>query len=139
MSDIQPNYTGPPIGSWTTLRCRDAMAQITWLEAIGFTALVIDRSAENGEKVSHAELTWPSGGGVMLGTHEEGGLWTQSPGASGCYLVTREVDAVHAAAVAAGGSSISEPADQSYGARMANVRDPEGNLWSFGDYRPPGT
>ncbi len=26
--------------------------------------------------------------------------------------------------------------DEEYGGRNATVRDPEGNLWSFGSYRP---
>jgi uncharacterized glyoxalase superfamily protein PhnB len=29
-----------------------------------------------------------------------------------------------------------EPTDTSYGSRDFTVRDPEGNLWAFGTYRP---
>jgi uncharacterized glyoxalase superfamily protein PhnB len=29
-----------------------------------------------------------------------------------------------------------EPTDQEYGSRDFTVRDPEGNLWSFGTYAP---
>jgi uncharacterized glyoxalase superfamily protein PhnB len=28
------------------------------------------------------------------------------------------------------------PRDEDYGGRSATVADPEGNLWSFGSYRP---
>jgi uncharacterized glyoxalase superfamily protein PhnB len=31
-----------------------------------------------------------------------------------------------------------ELADQHYGSRDYSCRDPEGNLWSFGTYRPEG-
>jgi len=30
---------------------------------------------------------------------------------------------------------VSEPHDTDYGARECALRDPEGNLWSFGTYR----
>jgi PhnB protein len=47
----------------------------------------------------------------------------------GFYLYTDDVDAVYHRAVAAGAISISPPADQAYGDRMAVVQDPFGNLW----------
>jgi PhnB protein len=47
----------------------------------------------------------------------------------GFYLYTDDVDAVYHHAVAAGAISISPPADQAYGGRMAVVQDPFGNIW----------
>lgn len=128
-----------PTGIWMTLRCRDVAAQIRWLEAVGFTLIMSDAGTEDPSAIGHAELSWPGGGGVMLGPDSGGGQWPQPAGGAGCYLITSEVDAAFDAAVAAGASVLAAPAQQSYGARMANVRDPEGNLWSFGDYRPPVT
>ena len=45
------------------------------------------------------------------------------------YLYTDDVDAVYHRALSAGAVSVVPPADQSYGDRMAAVRDPFGNVW----------
>jgi uncharacterized glyoxalase superfamily protein PhnB len=45
------------------------------------------------------------------------------------YLYVPNVDALYRRALDAGGTSISEPADQPYGDRNAAVRDPFGNEW----------
>jgi PhnB protein len=39
------------------------------------------------------------------------------------------VDATYKRAIAAGGTSIMEPADQFYGDRNAGVKDSAGNIW----------
>lgn len=43
----------------------------------------------------------------------------------------KEVDDVYAAAVAAGATPISPPADREYGPRASYVADPEGNRWEI--------
>ena len=45
------------------------------------------------------------------------------------YLYVPNVDAVHRQAIAAGATSIQEPADQPYGDRNAGVKDVFGNTW----------
>ncbi len=45
------------------------------------------------------------------------------------YLSMPDVDARYAKALQAGASSIQAPADQPYGARVAGVTDPFGNVW----------
>ena len=45
------------------------------------------------------------------------------------YMYVENADAVYKAALAAGGTSLSEPADQPYGDRNGGVRDPFGNEW----------
>jgi uncharacterized glyoxalase superfamily protein PhnB len=46
------------------------------------------------------------------------------------------VDALHERAKAAGAEVVMEPMDTDYGSRDFAIRDPEGNLWNFGTYRP---
>ena len=52
------------------------------------------------------------------------------------YVVLDEVDPLYERAKAAGAEIVLEPTDQDYGSRDFTVRDPEGNLWIFGTYRP---
>jgi len=47
----------------------------------------------------------------------------------GFYMYTDDVDAVYHRAVAAGAVSLSPPADQAYGDRIAVLQDPSGNTW----------
>ena len=52
------------------------------------------------------------------------------------YITIEDPDAHHAAARAAGATVVRELEDMDYGSREYSVRDPEGNLWSFGTYDP---
>ena len=118
---------------WPTLRARDARALIRFLvEAFGFEETVV---YADGEVVHHAQLSWPEGGGIMLGSVREGQASATDPGAFGAYVVTGEPDALHAQARAAGAEITSEPHDTDYGSRDFSAHDPEGNRWSFGTYR----
>ncbi len=50
------------------------------------------------------------------------------------YLYVTDTDATYKQAMAAGGISIMEPADQFYGDRNAGVQDPVGNAWWIGTH-----
>jgi uncharacterized glyoxalase superfamily protein PhnB len=52
------------------------------------------------------------------------------------YVYVDDVDAHCERARAAGAEILREPEDQDYGARDYTARDPEGHIWSFGNYRP---
>ncbi|MEV6925260.1 VOC family protein [Dactylosporangium sp. NPDC051485] len=124
---------------WPTLRARDARALIGFLvEAFGFEETAV---YGEGSVVEHAQLTWPGAdgawsGGIMLGSdRDDGGPWRLTPGTCGCYVVCADPDALYARAVAAGAVVVQELNDAGYGSREFAVRDPEGNLWSFGTYR----
>jgi uncharacterized glyoxalase superfamily protein PhnB len=84
-------------------------------------------------------MDWPPGGGVMFGSADpHDASRVESAGRAQCYCVTEtdeDVDRIHAQAVAAGATSVRPPEDQDYGGRGCTLRDPEGNLWSFGSYR----
>jgi uncharacterized glyoxalase superfamily protein PhnB len=130
----------PPPQVWPTIRARDARALIRFLvDAFGFEETVAwgDQPDGSGDVVVHAQLTWPEGGGVMLGSARDDpdARWPVQPGTTGCYVVTADPDAVHDRAVAAG-AEITDPLHETdYGSREFAARDPEGNRWSFGTYR----
>ena len=125
--------TTPEPQVWPTLRARDARALIRFLvEAFGFEETVV---YADGDVVHHAQLSWPEGGGIMLGSVRPGQASATDPGAFGAYVVTGQPDALHARAKAAGAEITAEPHDTDYGSRDFSARDPEGNRWSFGTYR----
>jgi uncharacterized glyoxalase superfamily protein PhnB len=128
--------TTPQPQVWPTLRARDARALIRFLvEAFGFEETVV---YADGDMVHHAQLSWPEGGGIMLGSVREDSQAQASatdPGVFGAYVVTDQPDALHARARAAGAEITAEPHDTDYGSRDFAARDPEGNRWSFGTYR----
>jgi uncharacterized glyoxalase superfamily protein PhnB len=121
---------------WPSLRARDARALIRFLvDAFCFEETVV---YGEGNQVDHAQLSWPPGGGIMLGSAREGDpsqVGATHPGAFGAYVVTDEPDALFARAAAAGATVVRELHETDYGSRDFAVRDPEGNLWSFGTYR----
>jgi uncharacterized glyoxalase superfamily protein PhnB len=121
-----------------SLQFSDAERAMEFLRAVGFVEAVVHR--DDAGAVLHAQYDWRDTGGVMFGSlaadREETG-WVRSTGHGQCYCVVESdarVDEVHAAALAAGGTSIRPPEDPPYGGRTCAVRDPEGNQWSFGSY-----
>jgi uncharacterized glyoxalase superfamily protein PhnB len=119
---------------WPTLRYADARAAIRFLvEAFGFKETAV--YADDKGVVAHAELRWPGGGGIMLGSARPDSVIADQPvGVGSVYIVTEEPDALFARASAAGASVVMGPTDQDYGSRDFTVRDPEGVYWSFGTY-----
>ena len=120
---------------WPTFRARDARGLIKFLvDAFGFEETVV---YGQGDRVDHAQLSWPEGGGIMLGSAREpaGEVIPSAPGTFGAYVVTADPDELHDRAKAAGAEIITAPHDTDYGSRDFAARDPEGNRWSFGSYR----
>jgi uncharacterized glyoxalase superfamily protein PhnB len=124
---------------WPALRYRDARAAIAFLiEAFGFEE-VVSYAGATEDVVVHAELRWPRGGGVMLGTaREDSTIASLPPGTGAIYLVTDDPDGACERARAAGAEIVSELQDTDYGSRDFTARDPEGVLWSFGTYAGSG-
>lgn len=125
---------------WPTLQAHDARALVAFLtDVVGFVPTAV--MAGDGRDVAHAQLDWPHGGGIMLGSHSPEREWSREPGTCGTYVVVPEdeIDALHARlqerAPAAGGRVVVPLRDTDYGSRELVLRDPEGNLWSFGTYR----
>jgi uncharacterized glyoxalase superfamily protein PhnB len=120
---------------WPALRYDDAPGALRFLvDVLGFRqALVVPDDAGD---ITHAELRWPEGGGVMLGStkHCEG-PHALRPGATSVYVVSDQVDEVYARAEAASAEIVSELEDTDYGSHTFTVRDAGGNLWTVGTYR----
>jgi uncharacterized glyoxalase superfamily protein PhnB len=57
-------------------------------------------------------------------------------GDHGIYVAVEDADAHYEQAKAAGAEIVREIGDTDYGSREYTARDPEGNVWSFGTYRP---
>ncbi|MER5863290.1 VOC family protein [Kitasatospora sp. NPDC002040] len=124
---------------WPSLHARDARALIRFLvDAFGFEEVVV-----HGQDafVAHAELAWPEGGGVMLGSLRPPAAGAAGPefratvpGTFSAYVVTADPDAVHDRAVAGGAVITTGLSETDYGSRTFAARDPEGNHWFFGTY-----
>ena len=94
-----------------------------------FGAEELMRLAGPDGSVRHAEVRIDDSI-VMLGERPRG----DQPVVCSVHVYVLDVDGAYRAALAAGGSSVSEPRDQPYGDRSGGVRDPEGNLWWIGTY-----
>ena len=121
---------------------KDAPAMIEWLcRVFGFTRhTVID--GDNG-LIAHAELTLGSDAIVMLGSIQNDTFGLRVPreiGAmtSGIYAAVEDTTAHYEHARAAGAEIVQELTYNGFGLRYTAL-DPEGQLWGFGDYRPPGS
>ena len=124
------------------LRYEDAPAAIDFLcNAFGFKRHAV---FADGDIVHHAQLVREgcmvmlasmmpspfSDAAPMVSVRKAGGN-TQAP-----YITLDDVDAHAAQAKAAGADIFLEPKDQDFGGRTYSCRDPEGNVWSFGNYDP---
>ena len=92
-----------PSFAWKLLT--DAHAAIRFLaDAFGFERVAV---YETGRQVDHAELRWPLGGGVMLGSasREDSSIAGLPPGTGSVYVVTDDVDAQFKHACAAGATA----------------------------------
>jgi len=119
---------------WPVLRYADAPAAIRFLtDAFGFIEVLVVPGGAEGF-ISHAELGWPPGGGVMLGSRNERAPTHLASGGASIHAATDEPDALFDRAVAAGADVVQGLLDERHG-RGFTVRDPEGNLWTFGTYR----
>ena len=129
------------------LRYRDAHAAIDFLcRAFGLTKKAVYEGADGS--VAHAELVLESATGrgmIMLGTSNnstEYGKQMSLVDENGCkptstlYLVVPDAEAVYATAQEAGATILSPLTAMEYGGKAFNCKDPEGNLWTVGEYDP---
>jgi PhnB protein len=100
----------------------DAAKLIEFLKQ-AFDAQLLFKMDGPGGRIMHAEMT--IGDSRIMLAQPEPGKETHAM----IHLYLPEVDAVYARAIAAGATSVREPADQFYGDRSAGVRDQFGNQW----------
>ena len=126
-----------------SLRYKDAHAAIVWLEkAFGFVRHAVYDGPDG--TVAHAQLTYGTGM-VMLGSSTNasphGHLYATPAEIGGrvtspLYLIAEDCEAVYASAKAAGAEVVMELKTMEYGGQAFAVLDPEGYLWSVGQYDP---
>ena len=118
---------------YPSMRFRDAPAAIDFLErAFGFAARVVHPN-EDGT-IAHAELTY--GPSILMLGSDRDDVYGRRAGQGWIYVAVEDPDAHCEQARAAGAEVITEPHDTDYGSRDYAARDPEGNVWNFGTYRP---
>jgi uncharacterized glyoxalase superfamily protein PhnB len=129
-----PRPAGVP---WLTpyLTVRDARAAIAFFEtAFGFA---VRDSMEDDGAVMHVEMTYHDQLIVMFAPEGAFGSTARTPKSSSAiapqsfYLYVDNVDAVYARALDAGAKSLSEPQDQFWGDRFAQVEDLDGYRWAL--------
>ena len=130
---------------WPCFAYTDARGAIRFLvDTLGFGGTEV---YGEGERVDHAALLWPYGGGVMLGSTGRGSPLDQHADAGTAYLVLPDddsVDALYGRVLAS--AQADDPAvratvtvelrDEDYGSHGFTCRDPHGVYWSLGTYRP---
>lgn len=139
MSEVNATAHGP--GSvphvWPIVAYRDARAALSFLgEAFGLEVRTVSARDDDPEIIEHAEMAWPTGGGIMLGTagKDDTPFGRRPAGHGAVYVVCDDVDALFARATSRGAEVVRGVAEEDYGSRGFTVRDLEGNLWSFGTY-----
>ena len=123
---------------WPTLHYADAPAAIRWLcDTFGFIEVLVVDGQDPGV-VEHSQLAWPEGGGVMAGNGRTGRQRVLPAGhRSGLHAMWSPTGRTSCSSgpTAAGAEVVRGLFDEDYGSRGFSVRDPEGNIWSFGTYR----
>ncbi len=117
------------------LRYEDAHAAIDFLEA-AFGGRRLQVHEDDDGAIVHAELRLAGEVVLISSTGAGNPVFDQGAGRSVVYVALDDVDALHERALDAGADILMAPTDQDYGSRDFAARDPEGNIWSFGTYRP---
>lgn len=129
-----PRPAGVP---WLTpyMTVRDARSSTAFFEA-AFGFAVRDSVHDDGA-VMHVEMTYQDQLIVMFAPEGAFGSTAKTPKSAetvapqSFYLYVDDVDAVYTRALAAGAKSLSEPQDQFWGDRFAQIEDLDGYRWAL--------
>lgn len=94
-----------------------------------FGAKETRRHEDDKGRIAHAEMRIGDSVIMMGGATEQ---WPAAPAAM--YVYVEDTDAAYQRGLAAGATSLQEPADQFYGDRSAGIRDRFGNQWFIGTH-----
>jgi uncharacterized glyoxalase superfamily protein PhnB len=123
-------------GAFPIVPFREPRAAIAWLErAFGAVATAV-HPPEPDQPLVHAEVLVGTGIVMLSDTGRAEESPFALPGPVVVYVVVDDPDALHARAVAAGAEIVRGLTDQDYGSREFAALDCDGNIWSFGTYRP---
>lgn len=128
------------LGAMTTpqlfhcLRYTDADRGIAFLEALGFTTVLVVRDRDDASRVTHAQLNWRDNGGVMLGSTRDDDPH-YGPGICNVVVASDDhVDSLVAIALQHGASVVTEPHEAPHGGRNACIADFDGHWWNLDSY-----
>jgi uncharacterized glyoxalase superfamily protein PhnB len=117
----------------------DARAALEWLtKAFGFESTAVHETPDG--RVAHAEMR-VGDGMVMLGQAFENDWGMRTPRElggvnQGVYVIVDDIEGHYERARAADAEIVRPLANTDYGSREFMARDPEGNIWSVGTYKP---
>ena len=126
-----------------SLRYQDAHAAMAWLEkAFGFERHAVYDGPDG--IVGHAELRFGNGMVMLASASNESPLkhlYATPAEISGrvtspLYLIVDDCEPAYARMLAAKAEVVMEMKPMEYGGKAFTVRDPEGYLWSVGEYSP---
>jgi PhnB protein len=123
-------------GIWAGVFYDDARAAIRFLvDTFGFEEQLVVVGPDD-RTVVHSQLRWPEGGVVQVGSYDPGNQFSHAPGDQSLYVVTADPQWVWQRSQAAGLEVVRAPESPDYDPEGMGftVRDPEGNIWSFGNY-----
>jgi PhnB protein len=114
--------------------CENTLETIAFLSKV-FSATERLVMKDDKGRIAHAEVA--IGNCVLMMADEHPEIEANAPAHYGgspvsLMIYVDDCDTTYAAALAAGATSVREPADQPYGDRMAGVRDPFGYKWWIG-------
>jgi uncharacterized glyoxalase superfamily protein PhnB len=124
---------------YPAIRYADPNAALEWLsKAFGFEEVVVHRDDDG--TVGHAVLSLGAGKIMLGGARDAGWLGGVAPeplaSPISLYVAVEDPAAHHDRAAAAGATIVRALEHMEYDSDEYSARDLEGNLWSFGTYRP---
>lgn len=134
-----PDQTLPGVIPHLTIGGNRAAEAIAFYKAaFGAKQPMQQHMAEDGKRVMHAHLAI-NGGAVMLNdAFPEYGGEDGTPGAVTLHLQVDDADAWFKRALDAGATETMPLADQFWGDRYGQVKDPSGHSWSIGAPKKKG-
>jgi PhnB protein len=124
---------------WAAMPYADAPAGIRFLtDVLGFEEQIVVPSPDDPAVIEHSQLRWPEGGILQASTaNRPGNPYSARPiGSESLYVVTADPLAVWERCQAAGVEVLDPPSTPDYapGTMTFSIRDPEGNIFTFGSY-----